>query len=191
MIMFVAAIGKKQIGKVLLGVVAIVVVAVGAIYFLGKGKKGGSGTPIEGATPEQRESYLLSIGIQVDTTSSIAEVIVPKQFDERFTSYNNMLKTIGFDLEGLKGQTVKKCTYTVTNRSDIGTNISAVLLVYNDQIVAGHLIDNTTNTLYPLFEVNEDANQPDQDAKDTILPTNDEEEKPDEETSQEIEYPEE
>lgn len=187
--MFVAAIGKKQIGKVLLGVVAIIVVAVGAIYFLGKGKSGSTGTPIEGATPEQRESYLLSVGIQVDTTSSIAEVIVPKQFDERFTSYNSMLKTVGFDLEGFKGQTVKKCTYTVTNRSDISTNVSAILLIYNDQIVAGHLIDNTTNTLYPLFETKNESDQPDETAEDTILPSEGQS-KPDEETSQEIDFPE-
>jgi len=155
--MIAASIGKKQIGKVLLGAVAAVIVIVGGVYFIGKGKDGTvKKTDIPGATTEEREAYLLSVGIQVDTTSSVAEVVVPEEFDERFTAYNELLKTIGFDLEDLKGETVKKCTYTVTNKPELGENISAILLIYEDKVVAGHLVDNATGTLYALYEVTEE-----------------------------------
>jgi hypothetical protein len=167
--MIAASIGKKQIGKVLMGAVAVIVVAVGAIYFIGKGKEESSGAVrAPGATAEDREAYLLSVGIQVDTTSSVAEVAVPREFDERFSEYNEMIKKMGFDLEGLKGETVKKCTYTVTNRGDISASVSAVLLVYNDEIVAGHLIDNIENRLHPLFDVADETQA--ETTEETILP---------------------
>lgn len=172
--MIAASVGKKQIRKVLLGIVAVVIIVVGAIYFIGKGKdgNGGSVAKIEGATAEQREAYLRSIGIQVDTTSSMAEVAVPKEFDERFTAYNEMLKTTGFDLESLKGEVVKKCTYKVTNRADLGDDILAVLIIHNDEIVAGHLINNTTNDLLPLFDVEAGAKTEDgTPTEETLLPS--------------------
>jgi len=196
--MIAAAIGKKQMGKTLLIIVVAIIVVVGAIYFAGKGKdeNGGLGSKIEGETEEQREAYLASIGLQVDPTSSIADVGVPEEWDERFTTYNETLKTTGFDLEGLKGKTVKKCTYIVTNRDDIGPNVSAVLLVYNGEIVGGHLIDNLSGKLYALFDV--DTTQDNlEETEDTILPVdkktgeeNDEGEKADDSEQQTISFPE-
>jgi len=179
--MIAASVGKKQIGKVLLGVVAAVIVVTGGIYFLGKGKASSvSRVDIPGGTAEEREAYLLSIGLQVDTTSSVAEVGVPEEFDERFEKYNEMLKTTGFDLSDLKGETVKKCTYTVTNKPELGPSVSAILLVYEDKIVAGHLVDNTTSALYPLFEVQEEEPAEDtteepaeETTEETILPSED------------------
>ncbi len=177
--MIAASVSKKQIGKTLLILVAIIVIVVGAVYFIGKSKSGSKeDLSIDGATAEQREAYLLSLGIQVDSTSSIADVGVPTEWDERFSAYNDMLKMNGFDLEGLKGQTVKKCTYTVTNRDDISERVSAVLLIYNDKIVAGHIVDDVNNKLYPLFDVDNSTNNSDaaeEPAEDTILPAEDEE----------------
>ena len=175
-LMIAASISKKQIGKVLLGAIAAVIVVVGAVYLIGKPKGGeDAATAIEGATAEQREAYLLSVGLQVDKTSSVAEVAIPQEFDERFETYNEMLKATNFDLSVLKGETVKKCTYTVTNREDLGVNISAVLLVHEGIIVAGHIIDNDSNRLYPLFEAA--GEQPaESDTEETILPAQDVEE---------------
>lgn len=173
--MIAASVGKKQIGKTLLIIVVIIVIIVGAIYFIGKGKGGSgeTGGAIKGATAEEREAYLVSIGLQVDATSAVADVGVPEEWDERFTEYNETLKSTGFDLEGLKGKTLKKCTYTVTNRDDIGASVSAVLLVYDDEIVAGHLVDNAKNKIYPLFDVEAETKQDvdPETAEETILPS--------------------
>jgi hypothetical protein len=165
--MIAASVGKKQIGKTLMLIVAVIVLVLVAVYVVGRVK--GTGTDdaalIPGGSVEDREQYLSSIGLQVDATSSVAEVGVPEEFDERFTQYNEMLKLTGFDLEPLQGKTVKKCTYTVTNRPELGASVSVVLLVYDDQIVAGHMLDNATNTLYPLFDSVPPV------AEETILPS--------------------
>ena len=178
--MVAASVGKKQIGRTALIFVVLVVVVLIAFYVVGKLRdKSEAGEDIPGDTAEQRENYLASLGIEVDPTSAVAEVKVPEEFDERFTDYNAMLQTTGFDLTALKGETVKKCSYTVLNRSDLGSNVSAVLLVYKGNIVAGHLLDVSTGALYPLFEAQTDAVQ------ETILPT----EQPEAQTGQTVEQP--
>ncbi len=168
--MVAASVGKKQIGKTMLTVLLIAVVVVIAVVVIGKvkGKQDGIGN-IPGETVEQREEYLRSVGIQVDATSAVAEVKVPEEFDERFTQYNEMLKTTGFDLSGLKGQTVKKCTYTVTNRPELGSGATAILLVYEGKIVGGHLLVGDDGTLQPLFGA--DAAGESGGAEETILPS--------------------
>ncbi len=147
-------------------IIALIAVVLIAIYVVGRIRGKNEGVlEIAGETAEQREDYLRSIGIQIDPTSSIAEVKVPEDFDERFAAYNAMLVTTGFDLTPLKGETVKKCVYTVTNMPEKSDNLAAVLLIHKGQVVAGHLLDVSTGMLYPLFET-----QSAEPAQETILP---------------------
>lgn len=166
--MYAASIGKKQVSKTLKVVLGVAVVAVAAIVVISKVRPREDDVLLDGSTTEKREAYLLSIGIQVDPTSSIAEVMVPEEFDERFAAYNEMLKGCGFDLEPLKGEAVKKCSYTVTNRADLGAPVTVVLLVRDGTIVAGHMVDEASGTLYPLFPAPDAA---DTTAEETLLPT--------------------
>ncbi|MEG1651112.1 MAG: DUF4830 domain-containing protein [Oscillospiraceae bacterium] len=169
--MYAASVGKKQLGKTFLIIIALIAVVLIAFCVIGKIKDKNSsdnGNAIPGETAEQREDYLRSIGVQVDPTSSIAEVKVPDEFDERFNEYNAMLKLIGFDLTEFKGETVKKCTYAVTNKSEMGENISAVLLIYKDRVVAGHLLNAATGVISPLFVPSAEDN-----TEETILPSAD------------------
>ncbi len=147
--------------KIVLGIIVVAVITIVVIGRLDKGEK--VNAP-DGSTAEKRESYLLSRGIQVDSTSSVAEVMVPADFDERFTRYNEMLKSDGFDLEPLRGETVKKCNFVVTNRPDIGDRVTAVLLVKDEGIVAAHLVDEATGKLYCI-------SGSDPTAAEAILPT--------------------
>lgn len=181
--MVAASVGKKQMKRTAVLAVVLVVLVLAGMFIMGRIRGKGDGTEIPGDTAEQREEYLRSVGIQVDPTSSIAEVKVPEEFDERFTEYNTMLQTTGFDLSNLRGETVKKCTYTVTNKPELCDNLSAVLLVYKGKIVAGHLLDVGTGMLYPLYET-ESA------AQETILPVPQPAEQPEEsEVIAEAAYP--
>ncbi|MEG1180812.1 MAG: DUF4830 domain-containing protein, partial [Oscillospiraceae bacterium] len=163
--MFAASVGKKQLGKVIFLLVIVVVVGLVAITVIGKIKdKKDASADIMGETAEQRVEYLLSLGVQVDTTSAVAEVLVPKEFDERFIEYNTMLLSTGFDLSSYKGETVKKCTFTVTNKPEMGANVKAVLLVHEGKIIAGHLLDATSAKIYPIYQVSSPP------AEETILP---------------------
>ena len=162
--MVVASVKKKQVGKWLFALLLLVVaVVVGIFLFSDAGEE--SGVCIDGSSEETRRAYLLTLGLQVADTCAVADVCVPEEFDERFAQYNEMLCATGFDLTPLKGAAVQKYTYTVTNRSDICADVKAILLVYEGNVVGGHLLNALDNTLYPLFETEAAA-----EAQETILP---------------------
>lgn len=168
--MYAASVGKKQIGKGMIFALVGLAALVAVLLFAGKGGgEGGENAP-DGSTEELRRGYLTSFGYVLSETSSIADVGVPSEFDERFLEYNAMLKTTGFDLEGYKGKTIKKCTYTVVNREDLGGEINAVLLLDGDSIIGGHLVNAKSGTLYPLFEITESEEGDAPDVTETILP---------------------
>ncbi|MEG0750497.1 MAG: DUF4830 domain-containing protein [Oscillospiraceae bacterium] len=171
--MYAASVGRKQLGRTTTVIAAVVVLAVVAVFIAGKikdAKEGGESQSFVGETGEQREEFLRTLGIQVDSTSSIAEVKVPEEFDERFATYNEMLKTQGFDLEPLRGKAIKKCTYTVTNRPELGEGINAVVLVRAGKIVGGHLLNPKNGDLQPLSKISQPEEGGPSGAQDTILP---------------------
>ncbi len=157
--MIAASVNKKQIKKTALVLLAIIILIAVIIYAAGLviGNQGESDiTGIPGETTEQREAYLNSLGYELHNNSTVAEVEVPAEFDERFYAYNEMLKTTGFDLEPFKGETINKCTYIVTNYGDEQTGVSAILLVREGTVIAGHiLIEGETTELAPLFSNSE------------------------------------
>ena len=136
----------------------VIVVALGIVF--GEKLFGGGEGGLKGDTASEREQYLSSLGLEFTSHSSVVQVTVPKDFDEQFSAYNEMLKESGFDLAPLKGAEVQKCTYVITNRADLGANVNAVLLVCDGRIVAGHLVSVEDGKLHPLSG-----------AQQTILPT--------------------
>ena len=150
--MVTASVNKKQLGKSLLAAAVAVGLIAGGILGMKKWRAGDDASAIPGATNEERVAYLESFGYQLDAHSTVSEVAVPDSFDARFTEYNEMLRTLGFDLEPLRGKAVKKCSYTVTAGAPRSGNLTAVLLVYDGEIVGGHLLDSALQRIYPLFE---------------------------------------
>ncbi len=152
--MIAASVNKKQIKKTALIVLAVVILLAIIIYSAGLvlGEQQGGNNTIPGETTEQREAYLSSLGYELSNNSTVAQVEVPKEFDERFTAYNEMLKTIGFDLSEYKGETASKCTYLVTNfEVEQHEKISAILLVFEGNIIAGHILkEGETTEVLPL-----------------------------------------
>ena len=165
--MVTASVNKKQLGKSLLTALLAVGFIAGGIFGIKKWQaaKADDTPAIKGGTTEEREAYLRSFGYQLDSQSTVTEVTVPESFDSRFCEYNEMLKTLGFDLEPYKGKAVKKCSYTVTAGAPRSGNLTAVLLVYGDEIVGGHLLDSALQRIYPLFEAAQ------QDAAETLIGT--------------------
>lgn len=90
--MFAVAVDKGQLKKVLALVAAVAVLAVVVIAVGGRLMGGHAPDGIPGDTAEKRESYLTSMGLEFSKSSTLVEVAVPEQFDERFAVYNEMLK---------------------------------------------------------------------------------------------------
>ena len=88
-------------------------------------------------TAEERVAYLADCGWSVETPALKEEtVLIPKQFNAVFETYNALQKQQGFDLTRYAGKEVKLYTYKVVG-SDLGENVIATLYVSGGNVVGG------------------------------------------------------
>ena len=91
-------------------------------------------------TNEQRIAFLESFGWQVESEPlEILEVIIPEQFDEIYTAYNEMQTAGGFDLSEHAGRRVKRFAYRITNYPGTQEPVRAHILVYRDKVIGGDI----------------------------------------------------
>ena len=94
-------------------------------------------------TADDRIQFLSQFGWEVaDDPLDVREVTIPGQFDEVFSGYNDMQKTLGFDLEPYKGCSVKKYVYSVTNYPDGVRNVTATMLIRGGRVIGGDISGN-------------------------------------------------
>ena len=88
----------------------------------------------------EREQFLAQFGWEVDSDPLDArDVIIPAEFDETYTKYNEIQKPLGFDLTKYKGKRVKKWVYKVTNYPRISDNVTATLLISDGKVIGGDI----------------------------------------------------
>lgn len=94
----------------------------------------------KGQTEEQRQQFIAAYGWAVDAEPfTVAEVLIPEEFDETYENYNQIQQAQGFDLARYKGKRCKRYTYQVTNYPARTTGVQLNLLVYNGKIIGGDL----------------------------------------------------
>ena len=88
-------------------VLSIIAVALAAVIFASSNAKERS--QIYRMTNEhQRQEFISSLGWETDKEYDTCRiVIIPQEFDEVYTNYNDLQKQQGFDLEPYKGKTVE------------------------------------------------------------------------------------
>lgn len=94
------------------------------------------------STEEERLNFITQLGLTVERDpSGVKEIVIPEEFDDTYTNYNEIQKQSGLDLEPYKGCTVKKWTYTVTNYPEYegSQSIKINLLVYKGKIIGGDI----------------------------------------------------
>ena len=69
----------------------------------------------------------------------VCEVIIPAEFDETYTKYNEIQKGQGFDLSAYAGMRVKRWTYSVKNYTGYENQncIRINMLVYEGLVIGG------------------------------------------------------
>lgn len=122
--------------KRILAVLLLVVIGVGAFLFL-RGGEEDPAQPVPGGTNQERVAFLQGFGWQVGAQPvETREVLIPAQFNDVYTAYNEMQRAQGFDLEPYAGQSCTQYVYQVTNYPG-ETEVYATLLVYGEEIVGG------------------------------------------------------
>ena len=85
---------------------------------------------------EEQCDFLKKLNIEaVENTAQIQEVIIPSEFNATYEQYNKLQSRLGLDLNKYKGKKAQKITYRLKN-SDVDF---AVILIYKDRIIGGHL----------------------------------------------------
>ena len=116
---------------VLLGLIALL----GVVYAVVCMRPSGQQKGIPGETNEQRLAYINSFGWTVEAEPlEAAEVTIPAQFNQVYTTYNELQKREGFDLQKYAGKVCTQYKYAVTNYDTDGV-VYLCLLVYEGQII--------------------------------------------------------
>lgn len=145
--MFVFSLKAANIKKILLIVLAAILILTGAFVLLKRGGESKStvknGMNLKAETAEERIAFLSQFGYEVTQDPlKVEEIIIPEEFDETYTQYNEIQKTQNFDLEKYKGCRVKKWTYEVTNYKGYESSdgiIEANLLIYNSLVIGADI----------------------------------------------------
>lgn len=144
--MFVLSVKSSKLKAALLFAL-IAVVAVCCFLFFGR--EYSSSAVSEGAislrasNEKERVSFLSQFGWDFDIEPyEVREIVIPYEFDETYTEYNELQKKQSFDLEKYKGETVKKWTYSINNFPDYEDKtgyVQANLLIYNGNVIAADI----------------------------------------------------
>lgn len=91
-----------------------------------------------GSTEEERQEFIASLGWQVDPEpAEVVELVVPKEFDDVYTAYNDMQKDQGYDLTKHMGKRAKRYTYVVYNYPGYEGGVRLNLVVRGNRVIAG------------------------------------------------------
>lgn len=91
-------------------------------------------------TNDSRIAFLSGFGWDVsEEPVEVREVIIPNEFDETYTKYNEIQKSQGFDLKSYAGSRAKRWTYKINNYQGYegDDTIRANLLVLDGNIIGG------------------------------------------------------
>lgn len=125
-------------------IIMAALVIIGIILLLGARERGNTAPQQSKASAaasvkseKARVNYLNSCGWQVESPAMKEEtVLIPKQFNNVFETYNKLQRKQGFDLSRYCGKEVKLYTYRVLD-STLGENVLASLYVSNGAVIGG------------------------------------------------------
>ena len=104
----------------------------------------------KGESLEERLGFLQGFGWEIDEKSERKkEIAIPMEFGEVYSSYNELQKSQGFDLEKYKGKRALQFNYRVLNHSE--DLVFANILVYKGKIIAGEIYSPKINGFMDKF----------------------------------------
>ena len=139
----------KHAKRKILALTAAAVAVVVCVIFLLPGcldKGAVPSEPINAPTTAQQVAYLEQLGWQVsDEPLETLELQLPDDLKADYADYCKLQEEQGMPFSEFAGQTVKRCTYTVTNYPNIERGVQANLYLCGDQIIAGDIIATGEN----------------------------------------------
>jgi len=134
----------------ILGTACVVLAAVIAVilFFAGEsGKNAAESISLRVTNNEERTGYIASKGFKTaEEPSLVEEILLPEEFDEILSEYNEIQKNSGFDLSPYFGKTVKKYVYPLEEE----TETFVTLYVFEEKIIAADVASHTEGWQRPI-----------------------------------------
>jgi hypothetical protein len=110
-------------------------------------------------TNEERVAYLSDFGWSVSSEPiEVVDVVIPKDFDEVYESYNMIQKLQGFDLSEYKGMKATRYTYEVNNYpTKQDSPIHANMLLVDNKLIGGDITSVSMGGFMHGFEMPKDS----------------------------------
>lgn len=143
MFIFTAKLSKRKLALAVVGIGALLCAI---IILLSSGKNAAKASATASGRPsgkniltnEDRVSFLKEYEWEVDEQPvEFEEVLIPSEFDEVFTAYNDLQKTQGYDLLKYKGKHVMRYSFNVKNYPNVKENVRANILIYKNTVIGG------------------------------------------------------
>ena len=89
-------------------------------------------------TNEDRLDYLKTLGWECEEEPYYEQtVVIPREFNDIFSEYNELQIRQGFDLSQYCGLEATMYRYKITNYPSAGENVLAQLIILNYQVIGG------------------------------------------------------
>lgn len=142
MFVFSVKTSRRQLLSLLFCVVVLVLIVLSA-FFWPVGAVSQTTATVPATDNATRIAYLQSLGYEVDLAyCEVREVLIPDEFDEVFTAYNELQQQADMDFTPYHGKRLKCWSYRVLNVGEGET--LANLYVYRDEIVGGDVSETVS-----------------------------------------------
>lgn len=143
--MFVLSIKSDKLKKFLALCLVSVLAVIGGIIYVSKTEAlpaaNIGGVVMKAGSAEERTAFFSQFGWEITQDPlEVKEVVIPTEFDETYTQYNEIQKSQGLDLEPYKGVRVKSWCYEIKNYPGYENSdglIHGNILVYNGLVIGG------------------------------------------------------
>ena len=145
--MFVVSVKSDLIKKISVFAVVAIFAVIGGIVSISSNKTATVGNfddiSLKAETHAQRKAFFSTFGWEIsDEPVEVKETVIPTEFDETYTEYNELQKSQGFNLEKYKNTRVKAWSYEILNYpgySDSDGAIRGNLLICDGVVIGGDI----------------------------------------------------
>ena len=134
---------KVDLKKTALILGAIAAGIIGIILLFGGSNAQSTSAPAA-SNNDARVKFLQSFGWDVvNSPVESSQIRIPETATEVFDRYNQLQKTMGYDLSRLAGKNAMRYVYKINNYPGATDPVYATLLVYKNEIVGGDVTDTS------------------------------------------------
>lgn len=136
---------KLDLKKILIVVAAVATLIIGILVIFGGESQSAVSTGTTAVSGnDARVDFLKALGWEVHASPvESGQVRIPQVQTELYDRYNDLQKSLGYDLTPFAGKAVMRYVYKVTNYPDATEPVYATLLVHKNQVIGGDITDTS------------------------------------------------